>query len=135
MKHNLALSQFILLLLLLSTSSKYSTGNLNNQIDSIMSEQSYTDDPHVNAVDPTAFISRWDTTATNSGSSNADQIRLPLESGTYDFTIDWGDGSSNSITAWDQAEVTHNYTSSGIYTLTITGTLVGWRFGNYGKII
>jgi len=87
----------------------------------------------------TVFTSGWDTTKTSSGSSNSDQVMLPLESsGTYNFFVDWGDGSSNTITAWDQVEKTHTYPSQGNYTIKINGTLKGWRFyydGDCRKII
>ena len=78
---------------------------------------------------PTAFISVWDTTRTSDVSSGSNQVHLPLESiGTYNLTVYWGDGTSDTITIWDQAEVTHTYASAGTYTITITGTIVGWCF-------
>ena len=84
-----------------------------------------------------AFLSIWNTEI--AGVSNSSQISLPLiSSGTYNFDVDWGDGNSDTITTWDQAEKIHTYSSPGIYNLTITGTLDGWRFGNggdRGKII
>jgi len=84
-----------------------------------------------------AFLSIWNTEI--SGVSNSSQISLPLiQTGTYNFDVNWGDGNSDTITTWDQAEKTHTYSSPGIYNLTITGTLDGWRFGNggdRGKII
>ena len=59
-----------------------------------------------------AFISEWKTD--NAGTSNDDQITLPLvSSGTYDFTVDWGDGTQDTITSHDQAEVTHTYSAAG----------------------
>ncbi len=82
------------------------------------------------------FESSWKTN--NAGTSNDDQISLPLEvSGTYDFNVDWGDESSDTITVWNQAEVTHTYASPGTYTVTITvvpttGIIQGWRFNNAG---
>ncbi|MHA1793088.1 MAG: BspA family leucine-rich repeat surface protein, partial [Promethearchaeota archaeon] len=79
------------------------------------------------------FISTWDTSLTSSGSSNASQVKLPLESnGTYDFMIYWGDGTNDTITTWNQAEVTHTYASSGIYDISIYGTIIGWNFNNSG---
>ena len=49
--------------------------------------------------------------------------------------MDWGDGSSEVITTWDQPGVTHTYGSSGIYTLNITGTIEGWKIsGNQDKL-
>ena len=77
------------------------------------------------------FISTWNTA--NAGTSSPTQITLPLQSsGTYDFLVDWGDVSSNTITAYNQPEVTHTYSSSGIYTVTISGTIKGWQFNNGG---
>jgi surface protein len=81
---------------------------------------------------PNSFFSVWDTTKTSSGSSGSNQVRLPLQStGTYNFLVIWGDGGSDTITVWNQAAVTHTYASAGVYTIDITGTIVGWRF-NYG---
>jgi surface protein len=55
---------------------------------------------------------------------------LPLVSdGTYDFTVDWGDGTpADTITAWDDPAKQHTYATAGIFDITITGVLVGWRF-------
>ena len=81
----------------------------------------------------TDFISTWDTTKTSSFSSGSNQIKLPLESsGTYNFTVNWGDGNSDTITIYNQAEITHTYASSGVYTITIVGTIYGFRFNNTG---
>ena len=58
---------------------------------------------------------------------------LPLEAtGTYNFNVDWGDSSSDTITVWNQAEVTHTYAVANTYTVTITGTINGWRFNDGG---
>ena len=62
-----------------------------------------------------------------------DTFTLPLEaSGTYDFYIDWGDGDSDEITAYNDAAVTHTYSTPGTYTIRISGTINGFRFGNSG---
>ena len=43
-----------------------------------------------------------------------DSIVLPLHAGGYyDFTVNWGDGSEDHITAYNQSEVTHQYSSTG----------------------
>jgi len=55
-----------------------------------------------------------------------------ISTGTYNFTVRWGDGSSDVITAWDQAAVTHQYASTGTYQISIIGTLQGWQFNNGG---
>ena len=83
--------------------------------------------------DPNDFLSVWNTTKTSSGSSDSDQVRLPLESsGTYNFMVDWGDESNDTITIWDQVAVTHTYAFAGAYNITITGTIIGWWFNNGG---
>ena len=87
----------------------------------------------INTVSTTSFISRWDTTKTSFGSSGSNQVTLPLESrGDYNFKIDWGDGGENAITSYNQQEVRHTYSSNGIYTLNITGTIIGWNFNEGG---
>jgi surface protein len=76
------------------------------------------------------FISRWDTT--QAGSAN-DTVVLPLNSsGSYDFYIDWGDGNRDNITGYNQAEVTHQYSDTGIYELRIHGGITGWIFDGAG---
>ena len=66
-------------------------------------------------------------------------ITLPFRTGfTYNATVDWGDGNSDVITAWNQAETTHTYEAAGDYTVTISGTAEAWYFnytGDKNKII
>jgi surface protein len=81
---------------------------------------------------PRRFQSTWDTTQAG---SNNDQVVLPLVSaGSYDFSIDWGDGKTNrnNITTYNQAEVTHTYDNTGIYEIRIVGGITGWQFNNQG---
>ena len=79
----------------------------------------------------TAFISTWDTTNTTGSSSASNQIQLPLESlGSYNFTVYWGDGTTDVITSWNQPETLHTYVTAGTYTLGFVGTITGWSFGN-----
>ena len=78
------------------------------------------------------FVSRW-TTNVGSGGSNTDQVQLPLSSSkTYDMVVDWGDGTSDTITSYNQAETLHTYSSIGTYTITMTGTNGGLKFNNDG---
>ncbi|NBX91633.1 MAG: BspA family leucine-rich repeat surface protein, partial [Proteobacteria bacterium] len=80
-----------------------------------------------------SFISTWKTSNTSTGSSTSTKVALPLEStGTYNFTVQWGDGTQNSITTWNDTNATHTYASAGTYTVTITGTITGFRFNNTG---
>ena len=78
-----------------------------------------------------SFISLWDTRNVTSGSSNSNQIKLPLESSwTYNFTVDRWDGKNDTITWYNQAEVTHTYTTQGEYEIKIDGIIKGFRFNN-----
>jgi len=73
------------------------------------------------------FVSTWDTTKTGSASNT---VVLPLLSGgTYSGIIYWGDGNSDDLS---YANRTHIYASSGIYDITISGQIDGWRFANGG---
>ncbi len=79
------------------------------------------------------FVSTWKTDNLSTGSSTATQVKLPLVStGTYNMTVDWGDGNTSLITVWNQATVTHNYSIAGTYTITIKGRCDGWQFNNTG---
>ena len=78
-------------------------------------------------TDEGSFVTTWETT------TPSETITLPLVSGgTYNFTVKWGDGTIDTITAYNQAEVTHTYASAGTYTVTIAGTIEGFRFNNAG---
>jgi len=51
-----------------------------------------------------------------------DSITLnTIDKGTFDYTVDWGDKSSNHITSYDSADRTHNYTNPGVYNIEIKG--------------
>ncbi|GMN06277.1 hypothetical protein MTsPCn5_16660 [Croceitalea sp. MTPC5] len=61
------------------------------------------------------FIFRWRV-------SDGESIRLPRGSGfTYDYTVDWGDGTVESVDANTSGNA-HVYTNGGIYTVEITGS-------------
>jgi surface protein len=85
-------------------------------------------------VSVTPFVSNWDTNLTSFGSSASNEIQLPLEiSGTYNFTVDWGDGSPiDTITVWNDPLTLHTYGLAGTYTITITGQIEGFVFANTG---
>ena len=67
----------------------------------------------VNAA--TAFITTWKTD--NSGIAD-NQIQIKTSGGGYNYTVDWGDGQTNSNVAGD---ITHTYATAGTYTVSITG--------------
>ncbi len=80
-------------------------------------------------ISPATFISTWNTTLDTPNNT----ITLPLTStGTYNFIVDWGDENYDRITSYNQPEITHTYSSGGIKTIGINGTINGWSFGGYG---
>jgi surface protein len=70
-----------------------------------------------------------DTTQTSGTTTPSNQFQLPLLNVTMNFTIDWGDGTTDTITSSTQAETLHTYTTPGEYYISITsGVLKGWQF-------
>jgi len=60
-------------------------------------------------------------------------ITLPLPSaGTYDFVVDWGDGTTGIVTAYNDADISHTYTTAGIKTVSIMGKMTHWSFNDGG---
>ena len=79
----------------------------------------------------TPFITTWDTRNLKTGSSASNQIKLPLQNyaaSSFDFIVDWGDGTTDNITTYNQAEILHTYATEGIKTITITGIIIGFSF-------
>lgn len=65
--------------------------------------------------------------------SSAFSITLPLYSAigyNYHFKVQWGDGSYNWVYSATDINRIHTYASGGTYTITMTGTLEGWRVNN-----
>ena len=95
----------------------------------------YGTDSNPFAAPPAPMITTWRVGDAAYGDGD-ETITLPLRSGFYYFfTVDWGDGTSDVITAWDQTETTHDYaltTGPGDYTVTISGTAEAWYFNNSG---
>jgi len=65
----------------------------------------------------------------NTNLSDGTTIILPL-SGTVDVSVNWGDGNVEQFTT--AGNKTHSYTTDGIYTVSISGTLTHFGNGNYG---
>jgi len=49
------------------------------------------------------------------------EIKLANEGDPKNFTVDWGDGSSDVITVYNQVELVHNYTDAGDYDIVCVG--------------
>ena len=65
------------------------------------------------------FITTWNMTS--------GEFTLRTQAGTYNATIDWGDGTSSTHTT---GSPTHTYASAGQYQIKISGSYVGLRIGN-----
>ena len=69
---------------------------------------------------------------TTQAGSASDTFVLPLQNDTVNMTVFWGDGNSDVITAYNQAELTHVYSSSGTYQVTLDGDFTAVYFINGG---
>jgi hypothetical protein len=81
----------------------------------------------------TPFVSRWETTASN------ETVTIPLRAAsTYNITVSWGDGSSDTVfnAAGDLTSLNHEYSIAGTYDITIrVNSDDGWKgvfFNNAG---
>jgi surface protein len=78
---------------------------------------------------PFAFTAKTD----NTGVSTSTQFKLPLTTSTgLNIVVDWGDASTSTITSHTNPAVTHTYASAGTYSISITGTLPGFKFAFSG---
>lgn len=70
----------------------------------------------------------------NGGTTSSTQFQLPLvnDGNTLNADVDWGDGTTDTITAYNQTETLHTYSSSGTYTIQISGDISGWQFNGGG---
>jgi hypothetical protein len=60
----------------------------------------------------------------------SDTFILPLQNTTNNFVIDWGDGSSETVTT--VTSVIHTYASGGTYQISFDGSFSGIKFNNTG---
>ena len=84
---------------------------------------------------PSGFIFTIDTTkgTVEHSGSPSDSFVLPLNQfGVYDFTVYWGDGSSDAITNWNTLETGHQYAVPGVYQIRIVGQIESFNF-NLGR--
>ena len=77
------------------------------------------------------FISTWKTDNVGYGDNNT--IALPMwSSGTFNFTVDWGDGSTGAVSS--AGLVTHTYASPGTYEVIIDGVFDGIYLLQYESV-
>ena len=74
------------------------------------------------------FITTWKTD--NTGTSANNQITIPTGTGTFSYTVDWGDGTPDTTVY--TGSTTHTYTVAGTYTVAITGDFPHIFFNDNG---
>jgi len=84
-------------------------------------------------VIPTSDFNGTVRVSAKDSSSASNQIKLPLpNTGTYNIWVDWGDGTSNNITSYNDVNTLHTY-PVGITTPTIriSGNIFNWNFSSF----
>ncbi|WP_010182210.1 BspA family leucine-rich repeat surface protein [Aquimarina agarilytica] len=80
----------------------------------------------VNDCNQSSFITIWQTNRL--GKSNDNQITIPTIGDGYNYTVNWGDGKSDTAVTGD---ITHTYDQAGIYSIQITGDFPRINFNNF----
>lgn len=83
----------------------------------------------ITVVAAVAFTTQWQTD--NPGTSATNQIIISTNSSlSYNYHVDWGDGSTdNNVTG----DITHTYSAPGTYTVAITGNFPQIMFNSTGN--
>lgn len=76
-----------------------------------------------------SFKTLWETTSSN------ESIELHCDQGganvgTFNATIDWGDGNTSTISAYNDPELIHNYASAGEHIVRVTGSFPTLAFNS-----
>ena len=84
-------------------------------------------------MNPSSYIDRFRFTIETTSSPQNFTLPLTNVSPGHNFTVYWGDGSSNIITQWNDANRIHSYASAGTYHVAISGICSGFEFDNGGS--
>ena len=76
----------------------------------------------------TGFTTEWVVTSTD---TDGRVVQIPIYDAGYpfDFIVNWGDGTSNHITTWNDPAVFHTYSADGTYDIEIRGECPAWSTG------
>ena len=88
----------------------------------------------VGLIDP-LFKITIDTTLGNGLESFVLPMNNDIGHSVANMVVDWGDGTTDTITTWNQAELNHDYsltTGAGVYTISLDGVFSGIKFNNGG---
>ena len=69
---------------------------------------------------PTSFVTTWTTATAN------ESIEIPVGGATGQYTVDWGDGSQDTVTG----NALHRYSDAGTYTVSISGDFTRINLGD-----
>lgn len=76
-----------------------------------------------------AMISIWDVTSNNLN------LLFSIQGRAGAIVIDWGDGTRSKIDSGDAGYISHAYLNTGIYVITVFGTIEKWSCGNDQNMI
>ena len=61
--------------------------------------------------------------------TDGDAFVLPLDTtSNINASIDWGDGTVNTVTSYNDPNAFHTYTTAGTYTVSMSGIIDGWDY-------
>ncbi len=76
-----------------------------------------------------AMISTWEVTSNNLN------LLFSIQGRAGAIVIDWGDGTRSKIDSGDAGYISHAYLNTGIYVITVFGTIEKWSCGNDQNMI
>jgi len=82
---------------------------------------------------PNILITKWDTSIAGGTTSG---VKIPFVNSTsneYRLTIDWGDGTKETLQSRSDIPLQHTYDETGIYTIRMVGTILGWDNTNFSN--
>jgi len=82
---------------------------------------------------PNICITKWDTSIAG---GTATGVKVPLVNSTaneYRLNIDWGDGTKETLQNRSGIPLQHTYDETGIYTIRMVGTILGWDNSNFSN--
>jgi surface protein len=114
--------------------------SVNGSIESTAGSKTVTATLSGNARSSIVTVALRDTASTNNNfdftvttTTSSETFTIPCQnSGTFDATVDWGDGSTSAITAYNDADLAHIYATAGDHDISISGTFPNIYFNNGG---
>jgi hypothetical protein len=68
--------------------------------------------------------------------TSSESVTIPCQNvGTFNAEIDWGDATTSTITAYNDADLQHTYASAGAHLIRISGTFPNIYFNFSGDCL